>query len=83
MQAFNEVEAFKAAFDEKVASGDKFVVIMTGTINEETGESWCPDCVVAKPHIQRIIDAAAGQRAFIKGIVTRDEWRGNTGHPYR
>ena len=79
---FTETEAFKAAFNEQAASGSKFIVIFTGSIDEATNESWCGDCVVAKPHIQRIVDAANG-RPILKGIVTRDEWRGNTEHPYR
>eukprot|EP00806_Schmidingerella_arcuata_P007518 Macronucleus_7890.p1 GENE.Macronucleus_7890~~Macronucleus_7890.p1 ORF type:complete len:128 (+),score=45.41 Macronucleus_7890:1-384(+) len=80
---FNETDAFTAAFNAKADAGNKFIAIFTGTINPDTNESWCPDCVVAKPHIQRIVDAAAGRIDFIKGIVTRDEWRGNTAHPYR
>ena len=80
---FTETDAFKAAFNEQAATGNKFIGIFTGSINEETNESWCPDCVQAKPSIQRIVDAASNQRVILKGIVTRDEWRGNVEHPYR
>ena len=48
---FTETEAFKAAFNEQAASGSKFIVIFTGSFDEATNESWCGDCVVAKPHI--------------------------------
>ena len=48
---FNDTEAFKAAFNEHAATGNKFIAIFTGSINEETNESWCPDCVQAKPSI--------------------------------
>ena len=80
---FTETDAFKAAFNEQAATGNKFIGIFTGSINEETNESWCPDCVQAKPSIQRIVDAASNQRVILKGIVTRDEWSGNVEHPYR
>ena len=84
MQSFTEVDAFKTAFNEKAASGEKFIAIFTGSINEATNESWCPDCVQAKPSIGRIVDAAiAGGRSVLKGIVTREEWRGNEAHGYR
>ena len=81
--SFTDTEAFKAAFAEQASSGNKFICIFTGSINEQTNESWCPDCVEAKPSIQRIVDQASGNRVILKGIVTRDEWRGNTGHAYR
>ena len=80
---FTDTDAFKAAFQEQAASGSKFIAIFTGSINEETNESWCPDCVVAKPQIQRMVDAAGGNRKILKGIVARNEWMGNQGHPYR
>ena len=81
--SFTDTEAFKAAFDEQAATDTKFIAIFTGSINEETNESWCPDCVVAKPHIQRIIDAVDGRRVILKGIVARNEWMGNQEHPFR
>ena len=81
---FNDTEAFKGAFNEHAATGNKFIAIFTGSINEETNESWCPDCVQAKPSITRIVDTAANSgRPVLKGIVTRDEWSGNAAHPYR
>ena len=80
---FTDTDSFKAAFQAKAASGEKFVVIFTGTINEATGESWCPDCVVAKPNIARIVEAGSSDKAFLKGIVSRNEWMGNKDHPYR
>ena len=83
MQEFNEVDPFMAAFREQADTGNKFIAVMVGSDNPETGKSWCPDCVVAQPHIQRIFEAANGSRVFIKGNVTREEWRGNAGHPFR
>ena len=78
---FTETEPLLAAFDAANAKGDKFIVWLTGEINPETNESWCPDCVEAKPAITRIVDA--GARPVLKGIVSRGEWRGNAEHPYK
>merc|ERR1712086_1112641 len=84
MEAFTTTDSFRAAFDAQVASGNKFIAIMTGSIDEATNESWCSDCVEAKPSINRVIEACnAGNRKVIKGIVTRDEWSGNAAHVYR
>ena len=82
LTSFTDTAAFQAAFDEQVATDNKFIVIFTGSIDEVTNESWCPDCVVAKPHIQRIIDAA-GEKVILKGIAARNEWMGNQEHPFR
>ena len=81
MQTFTETEKFDEAFKAQAGKDEKFIVILTGSINEETNESWCPDCVEAKPAIQKLVDA--GSRPIVKGIVTRDEWRGNASHPYK
>ena len=80
---FTDTAAFTAAFNEQAATGKKFIAIFTGSINEETNESWCPDCVEAKPAIQRVVDACNGNRVILKGIVTRDEWKGNPAQAYR
>ena len=83
-EEFTDTEAFGAAFNEKAASSVKFIAIFTGSIDAATNESWCPDCVDAKPYIQRITDLCVERgRPVIKGIVTREEWRGNAAHPYR
>ena len=81
MQSFTDTDKFTEAFQQAASTGDKFIVIFTGSIKEETNESWCPDCVVAKPIIQKLVDA--GSRPILKGIVTREEWRGNASHPYK
>ena len=83
VQEFTQTDAFTAAFNEQAATNNKFIVIFTGSINEQTNESWCPDCVQAKPNIARITEACNGRRVVLKGIVTRDEWRGNAAHAFR
>ena len=65
------------------AQNGSFIVIVTGKITPGEGESWCPQCIVAEPHIQRIIDEAAGRIDFLKGVVTHIEWDDNPNHPYR
>ena len=56
-------------------------MVFTGAVNEATGESWCPDCVVAKPSIAKL---ATGSRKIIVGEVqTNTEWCGVATHPYK
>ena len=81
--SFTETDAFTAAFNEQAATGNKFLVIFTGSINEETNESWCPDCERAKPIIQRVIDRLNGRITILKGITTEDAWMDNEDHPFR
>lgn len=81
VETFGSTDEFESAFGTLATTGDKFITIFTGTINEETNESWCPDCVEAKPIIQKLVDD--GKRKIIKAAVTRDEWMGNAGHPYK
>ena len=73
-------DAFKAKVEELAGTGADVFVMFSGSKNAE-GVSWCPDCVEAKPAIQKLVDA--GSRPIVKGIVTRDEWRGNASHPYK
>ena len=84
MQEFDDTDAFKAAYATKSAEGTKFLCWFTGKIDEESGQSWCGDCVEAKGDIMRVVGLAQNMnREILKGNVTREEWRGNQDHPFR
>ena len=76
--------------DKMFEEWDKFVaaqsghmlIVFTGTMKAD-GTSWCPDCVVAKPKINEVIEAVSGKVKVVVAYVTREEWRGNADHPYR
>ena len=81
MDVFEDTMQFREAWRTWADKDEKFIVWFTGAINEQTGESWCPDCVTAKPQIDKLVEA--GSRHILKGIVVRDEWMGNADHPYK
>ena len=59
------------------------IAILTGATDPDTGKSWCPDCVRAKPNLeQHVIGPSAGKK-IILAIVKRSEWSGRADHPYK
>ena len=52
------------------------LALFTGSKNADTGKSWCPDCVMAEPKIQKMIEADnfKGHHLAICSIP-RDEWK--------
>ena len=88
IQEFTTVEEFTKAFDVIVKEGCKFIVYLTGSVDEcdfATGicHSWCPDCDTARPFTTKLLEKNT-TRTVLKGVVmTRDEWVGNASHPYK
>ena len=78
-----EVEGFQQQFDEQVESQEKFIVILSGAIDESTGESWCPHSNYARQYIDQLVEAIDGRRTILREYVERSEWKGNSDHPYR
>lgn len=61
-------------------------VVFTGTA-DESGESWCSDCVVADPVIKKQIEH---NKEYLKDtnivyaqVGKRDEWKNNNDNPFR
>ena len=44
-QEYHSAATFRQAFDQQVATGEKFIVIFLGSVVPSTGQSWCPHCV--------------------------------------
>ncbi|TPP45485.1 Protein kinase domain family protein [Leishmania donovani] len=64
------------------------VIYLTGSTDPTTGESWCPDCVLAKPHVATRFAELRGkygeERAiFLQLPVERASYLGNPNFPYR
>ena len=74
---------FKPVFDALKQSQPFIVAIFTGEINESTGESWCSDCVRAKPNIEKHVLANIHGDKVLYCVIDREEWRGVATHPYR
>ncbi|SAM09621.1 hypothetical protein [Absidia glauca] len=75
-------------FDSKVQQAvqdeqNNVFVVFFGTEMDETNESWCPDCVIADPLIRKSLLAVPNAVLIEAPVGLRDEWKGNTTHPYR
>uniref|UniRef100_A0A914CNM0 Thioredoxin domain-containing protein 17 n=1 Tax=Acrobeloides nanus TaxID=290746 RepID=A0A914CNM0_9BILA len=74
------VHSFQA-LDELLSNKPKsrVFILFTGSKLSKTGESWCPDCVVAEPVIEKVIkstDLASIEALLITCYVgQRDEWK--------
>ena len=74
---------FLTKFDEVNATGEFFIVYLTGGIKEASGKSWCPDCDFAQPAIDENILSKTSLRV-LKGVVENSkEWVGVPTHPYK
>uniref|UniRef100_A0A7S3CHV6 Thioredoxin domain-containing protein n=1 Tax=Strombidium rassoulzadegani TaxID=1082188 RepID=A0A7S3CHV6_9SPIT len=81
--SFTDPQALITKFDELKASPDFFICYFTGGVDEASGKSWCPDCDVARPGVQKtVIDQTKLQ--VLKGVVDdRNTWVGVADHPYK
>ncbi|KAI8331580.1 hypothetical protein BC941DRAFT_360279 [Chlamydoabsidia padenii] len=75
-------------FDTKVEKAlqdehNKVFVVFFGTELETTGQSWCPDCVIADPLIRKALVDVTGAVLIEAPVGLRNEWKGNTSHPFR
>ncbi|KAJ3409407.1 Thioredoxin domain-containing protein 17 [Chytridiales sp. JEL 0842] len=63
-------------------AGTRVFVVVFGTEQKETNESWCPDCVVADPLIRRWIMKVEGSVLLEAPAGERAVWR-DPAHLYR
>ena len=68
---------------ESEETGEKFIMVISGAIDESTGKSWCPHSNYAKPYIDSLLNDIGDRRRVVEAFVTRSEWKGNSDHPYR
>ncbi|CAG8454849.1 10425_t:CDS:2 [Paraglomus occultum] len=59
---------------EEAVVGSKVYVLFFGTELPSTGQSWCPDCYEADPHIRNAFDKHAPSAILIEAPVgTREQ----------
>lgn len=74
----------EAAHARVVAGQADALFLFFGSADPGTGESWCPDCVVADPVLRAAIARAApGLSTYECPVGERSAWKGQAGHPYR
>ncbi|CAO3647149.1 unnamed protein product [Mucor hiemalis] len=77
------IENFDAEVNKAVETGNPVFVIFFGTETPETSESWCPNCVIANPLVRKVILQVKDSILLEAPVGGRNEWKGNTTHPYR
>ncbi|RUP47163.1 hypothetical protein BC936DRAFT_146063 [Jimgerdemannia flammicorona] len=55
----------------------------TGNEDPATGQSWCPDCVIADPLVRMYVRQVSDSILIEAPVGPRSEWKGNMTHPYR
>jgi hypothetical protein len=79
-QSAEAIAAFHTAQQERRTA----VFLCFGSEDPTTGESWCPDCVVADPVIRGAVAAGApGAVIHECPVGLRSAWKGNSAHPLR
>lgn len=76
------VDDFEPTVAQKLATHKVFVLFF-GSEEAATGQSWCPDCVIADPLIRRAILQVPDAVLIEAPVGLRDAWKGNPSHPYR
>ena len=79
---FKDTDALIAEYDRCVASGEFFIVYLTGGIGAN-GKSWCPDCDQYRPMLNSHVLEKTSHKV-LKGVVDeRNSWVGVSDHPYK
>lgn len=81
-QAFLDARAAAAADAEP---SPLLFLLFFGSEVPETGESWCPDCVMADPVIRGTLAAIGARPVHLVEcpVGERAAYKGNAAHPYR
>ncbi|KAF2349561.1 Protein of unknown function DUF953 thioredoxin-like [Trinorchestia longiramus] len=70
------IEAYKEKLDSLKGSSKTIIAMFSGGKNPNTGKSWCPDCVVAKPIVDSAVAKASEDFVYIYcSVGDRDFWK--------
>ncbi|KCV70166.1 hypothetical protein H696_03625 [Fonticula alba] len=58
-------------------------VVFISSVAPETGETWCPDCVIADPVIRKTVFELKNAILVECPVGSRDEYKNRPEHPYR
>jgi hypothetical protein len=74
----------EAALAQTAASGGAALFLFFGAEDPATGQSWCPDCVIADPVLRRACTSLRPDLILYECPVgTRSDWKNQSNHPYR
>ena len=70
--ALNGLQELKT-YLSSISSAKKYFILFTGSQDEKTGQSWCPDCVVADPVIHQNLKYLDEHSEFLTCYVGNKE----------
>jgi thiol-disulfide isomerase/thioredoxin len=76
----NSPEEFDQEF---VKHNGLLLALFTGSKDPQTGQSWCPDCVSADPHLEEAQRNNPETTFLYCEVGPRESWKNQPGHPYR
>jgi Eukaryotic protein of unknown function (DUF953) len=66
------------------AGGESALYLFFGSEDPATGESWCPDCVIADPVLRRACTSIRPDLVLYECPVgARSAWKNQPDHPFR
>lgn len=73
-----------ASLTTATASGESALYLFFGSEDPTTGESWCPDCVIADPVLRRACTSLRPDLVLYECPVgARSAWKNQPEHPFR
>eukprot|EP00727_Mastigamoeba_balamuthi_P007924 m51a1_g3752 hypothetical protein (134) ;mRNA; r:76882-77283 len=76
----------EAIIAEHVSKRQSALFLFFGTEDPQTGDSWCPDCVIAHPGVRAAARKLRPELVLYElPVGARSDWRGESGksNPYR
>ena len=81
IEEFDTQQGYLEAVNAKIATNERFIAYMTGSVVD--GTSWCSDCDKWRATIEAKV-LKDTKLTVLKGIVpTGAEWMGKNDHPWR
>jgi hypothetical protein len=69
---------------ETAATGGAALFLFFGAEDPATGQSWCPDCIIADPVLRRACTSLRPDLTVYECPVgMRSDWKNQPDHPYR
>ena len=69
-------DAFIQKYEELKSTNKTIIGMFSGGKDENTGKSWCPDCVVAQPVVDEALQKASSDTIYIYcSVGGRDFWK--------
>ncbi|KAI3639361.1 hypothetical protein MIR68_002891 [Amoeboaphelidium protococcarum] len=78
-----DADKFNYVLKEQLSGQSKVFAVFYGAEDQQTGESWCPDCVMADPKIRQNVAAIEDSVLISCSVGSRSEWKQNPQHPYK